>query len=96
MSRRYAELSAAFIGVNESSPVNLGDLNDVLRGLQQEIENFIVRMAAIFPQRREQVIFVINNYDVILSVMAVSNSSSRSLSPTCLGGGRENLRFRVC
>ena len=83
MSRRYAELSAAFIGVNESSPVNLGDLNDVLRGLQQEIENFIVRMAAIFPQRREQVIFVINNSDVILSVMAVSNSIIRSLSPTC-------------
>jgi len=75
VSRRYAELSAAFIGVNESCPANLADLNDVLRGLQLEIENFIVRMSAIFPQRREQVIFIINNYDVILSVIAVRSWS---------------------
>lgn len=71
VSRRYAELSAAFISVNESCPTNVDGLTDVLRGLQQEIENFVVRMSNIFPQRREQIIFVINNYDVILSVMGV-------------------------
>ena len=72
MTRRYAELSAAFICVNESCPINVDGLNEILRELQLEIENFILRMAAIFPQRREQIIFIINNYDVILSVMGVS------------------------
>jgi len=38
----------------------------------QEIERFILRTAAVFPQKREQVIFIINNYDVILSVIMVS------------------------
>jgi hypothetical protein len=51
-------------------------LNEILRELQQEIENFILRMASIFPQRREQIIFIINNYDVILSVMGVSKLCS--------------------
>lgn len=71
MSRRYAELSAAFISVNESCPTMVDSLTDVLRGLQQEIDNFIARMSNVFPQRREQIIFAINNYDVILSVMGV-------------------------
>jgi hypothetical protein len=36
VTRRYAELSAAFIGVNESCPTLVDGLTDVLRGLQQE------------------------------------------------------------
>ena len=77
MSRRYAELSAAFISVNESCPTMVDSLTDVLRGLQQEIDNFIARMSNVFPQRREQIIFAINNYDVILSVMGVITNSSK-------------------
>jgi hypothetical protein len=36
------------------------------------MDKFVQRMADVFPQRREQIIFSINNYDVILSVMAVN------------------------
>lgn len=74
VTRRYAELSAAFISVNEACPLSVDGLNNVLFNLQLEIENFILRMAAVFPQRREQIIFIINNYDVILSVMGEKTS----------------------
>ena len=43
-----------------------------LSSLQGEVENFILRMAAEFPSRKEQLLFLINNYDMMLSVLAVS------------------------
>ena len=47
-------------------------VNKVLAALQSEVENFILRMAAEFPLRKEQLIFLINNYDMMLSVLMVS------------------------
>ena len=43
-----------------------------LLALQTEVENFILRMAAEFPLRKEQLLFLINNYDMMLSVLSVS------------------------
>jgi hypothetical protein len=37
--------------------------------LQNEVECFMLRMAAIFPQRKEQLIYLINNYDLILGIL---------------------------
>ncbi|CAL8374409.1 unnamed protein product [Boreogadus saida] len=34
-----------------------------------EVENFVLKMAAEFPSRRDQLIFLINNYDMMLSVL---------------------------
>ena len=39
--------------------------------LLNEVENFVLRMAAEFPQRKEQLIFLINNYDMMLAVIVV-------------------------
>ena len=44
--------------------------------LQAEILNLILRMANEFPQRKEQLIFIINNYDLILSVLTVRKFSN--------------------
>ncbi len=46
-----------------------------LSSLQVEVENFVLRMAAEFPHRKEQLIFLINNYDMMLSVLSVTGSS---------------------
>ena len=46
-------------------------VNKVLAALQVEVENFILRMAAEFPLRKEQLIFLINNYDMMLAVLLV-------------------------
>jgi len=67
ITRRYAEFSAAIVGLNQSSPSELVD--KALGRLQIEVENFILRMAAEFPQRKEQLIFLINNYDMMLNVL---------------------------
>jgi len=39
--------------------------------LLTEVENFILRMAAEFPQRKEQLVFLVNNYDMMLAVITV-------------------------
>lgn len=37
--------------------------------LQNEVECFILRMAAIFQTRKDQLIYLINNYDLVLGVL---------------------------
>lgn len=70
MTRRYAEFSAAIVSINQSYPDE--QVTKCLSTLQMEVENFILRMAAEFPDRKEQLIFLINNYDMLLAVLSVS------------------------
>jgi len=79
VTRRYAEFSASFIGVNEGVVTASGGpeakLINLLSEMQLEIENFILKMASAFQQsRKEQLIFVINNYDVVLSILSERTS----------------------
>lgn len=39
--------------------------------LQVEVENFVLRVAAEFSSRKEQLVFLINNYDMMLGVLMV-------------------------
>lgn len=70
VTRRYAEFSAAVVSINQSQPDD--QVTKCLSTLQMEVENFILRMAAEFPHRKEQLIFLINNYDMLLAVLSVS------------------------
>ena len=70
VTRRYAEFSGALVSINQSHPDD--QVDQCLSALQGEVENFVLRMAAEFPQRKEQLIFLINNYDMLLAVLAVS------------------------
>ncbi|XP_054742475.1 vacuolar protein sorting-associated protein 52 homolog [Anastrepha obliqua] len=67
ITRRYAEFSAAIVGISEHFPNEL--VSRLLLELQNEVECFILRMAAIFPTRKEQLIYLINNYDLVLGVL---------------------------
>ncbi|XP_063702830.1 vacuolar protein sorting-associated protein 52 homolog [Culicoides brevitarsis] len=67
ITRRYAEFSAAIVGISENFPNEL--VSRLLLELQNEVECFMLRMAAIFPQRKEQLIYLINNYDMVLGVL---------------------------
>lgn len=71
ISRRYAEFASALSGVNDTCPDER--ISQLLDDLQSEVKNFILRTAAIFEQPKEQQIFMINNYDHILSVFKRSN-----------------------
>ena len=72
ITRRYAEFSAAIVGLNENFPNDR--VNKLLAQLQTEVENFILRMAAEFPQRKDQLVFLINNYDMMLGVIMVRHN----------------------
>lgn len=67
VTRRYAEFSAAITTVNETFPDERVSI--MLGQLQTEVENLLLKMASVFDSPREQLIFLINNYDVIISVL---------------------------
>ncbi|UYV71586.1 VPS52 [Cordylochernes scorpioides] len=67
ITRRYAEFSAAIHEINSTQPSER-----VVRGLaalHAEVENCVLRMAAEFPGRKEQLVFLLNNYDMMLGVL---------------------------
>lgn len=43
----------------------------LLAELLEEVQCFILRMAAIFTGRKEQLIFLINNYDLAMNILTV-------------------------
>lgn len=62
------------MGVDQTFPSER--VGRVLGQLQAEVENFVLKMAAQFQQRREQLIFLINNYDMMLAVLVVRSGQS--------------------
>ncbi|KAJ8000122.1 hypothetical protein DPEC_G00201570 [Dallia pectoralis] len=67
ITRRYAEFSSAIVSINQTFTSER--THTLLGQLQIEVENFVLKMAAEFPSRRDQLIFLINNYDMMLSVL---------------------------
>uniref|UniRef100_G3P5R3 Vacuolar protein sorting-associated protein 52 homolog n=1 Tax=Gasterosteus aculeatus aculeatus TaxID=481459 RepID=G3P5R3_GASAC len=67
ITRRYAEFSSAIVSINQTFPNER--TNALLGQLLVEVENFVLKMAAEFPSRRDQLIFLMNNYDMMLSVL---------------------------
>merc|ERR1711981_25565 len=67
VTRRYAEYAASLSLINEQFTSE--SLNMIMLEMQQAIEVCIQQIATVFPDRKSQLVFLINNYDVILSVM---------------------------
>ncbi|XP_047515881.1 vacuolar protein sorting-associated protein 52 homolog isoform X1 [Pieris napi] len=67
ITRRYAEFSAAMLSLSEQFPSQ--ELSNLLLVLQDEVHCFLLKMAAEFAQRVQQLIFLINNYDMVLSIL---------------------------
>ncbi|CAF4758230.1 unnamed protein product [Pieris macdunnoughi] len=67
ITRRYAEFSAAMLSLSEQFPSQ--ELSNLLLVLQDEVHCFLLKMAAEFAQRIQQLIFLINNYDMVLSIL---------------------------
>ena len=88
ITRRYAEFSAAIIGINESFPHE--QMNRLLALLQEEMEGLVLRLAAQFSVRREQLLFLINNYDLVMSILMERTKDDSKESETF----REQLKTR--
>jgi len=67
ITRRYAEFAAAMVGVNETFPHE--QMNRQLAVLQEEVEGLLLRLASRFPSRRDQLLFLINNHDLVVSIV---------------------------
>ena len=67
MLYRYAEFSAAVVGINETFPHE--QMNRLLAMLQEEMEGLLLRLASQFSGRKEQLLFLINNYDLVMSIL---------------------------
>jgi len=67
ITRRYAEFSAAIITTNDTFPDERVSI--YLGMLHTEIENLILKLASKFNTPKEQLVFLINNNDIILSVL---------------------------
>ncbi|CAG2165869.1 unnamed protein product [Oppiella nova] len=67
ITRRYAEFSASVMIINDTFPDER--VSVLLGSLQNEVENLILKMASLFHNPKEQLIFIINNYDMILGVL---------------------------
>lgn len=48
---------------------------------QVEVENFVLRVAAEFSSRKEQLVFLINNYDMMLGVLMVVGALLSTFPP---------------
>ena len=47
-------------------------LQALLATLQEEVEGFTLILASTFTKRKDQLVTMINNYDLMLGVMAVT------------------------
>ena len=68
VTRRYAELVAAMIVIKNQGPEQ-ARVTALVKQMQLEMDSLVMRMAAEFTDRKLQLIFMINNYDAIWSVM---------------------------
>lgn len=67
ITRRYAEFSAALISVIEGFPCER--TTQLLAELREAVQHFLLRMADVLPNRTDQLVFRINNYDLVLGVL---------------------------
>ena len=82
MCRRIAELCGAVASLERRFPLEGADT--LLGALHRELEAVLLRLAAHhFPRNRlHQLVFLINNYDMVLAVLTVSASQCSSWRTT--------------
>ncbi len=84
VSRRYGELVASVLALQNGSVDAIGGggdnmLQNDLQLMRQEIIALLDRMSLLFPNAKERKVFLINNYDQILSVFQERRISSEEI-----------------
>lgn len=75
VTRRYAEFASAIVSLNED--FHDDQIAGIMTRMRVEMENLIAKMAQEFKSTKEQLIFLINNYDMILGVMSERTTNSK-------------------
>lgn len=74
ISRKCSEFAAAVISLNDKFPEERAGRQ--LTQLLADVQNFLLCMAAEFPDRKDQLVFLINNYDLVITVVLEHMSGS--------------------
>ncbi|CAD6189177.1 unnamed protein product [Caenorhabditis auriculariae] len=68
--RRYAELTSAFLTVTKKSGRDIGPkMEALLESSEDAVEQLLARMASLQQNPRDRILFLINNYDLILGII---------------------------
>ena len=76
------------VGINETFPHE--QMNRMLALLREEMEGLVLRLAGQLAGRKEQLLFLINNYDLVLSILVERTKDDCKESEAF----REQLRVR--
>lgn len=79
--RRYAEFTASLIHLNVEYGDGQLELN--LERLRMAIDDLLIKLAKTFPKPKSQTVFLINNYDMTISVLKEAGGE----------GGKVHLHF---
>eukprot|EP01147_Barroeca_monosierra_P010205 gene10205-2362_t len=66
--RRYAEFSGAILGLNEQCQID--DVDTAMHSLGELVESLILSAVANYTDPQRYLVFVINNYDLLVSVLS--------------------------
>ncbi|KAJ1973876.1 Vacuolar protein sorting-associated protein 52 [Dimargaris xerosporica] len=67
VTRRYAEFVASLLALNQDPPTNVVDQS--LARLRTELEAMLLRISQAFGDRLTTLIFLINNYDLVVTIL---------------------------
>ncbi|KAJ3010115.1 Vacuolar protein sorting-associated protein 52 [Thoreauomyces humboldtii] len=74
VTRRYAEFSASILTLNQGYDDAL--LANSLFRLRAEVEHLLMRMSGEFSDAKSRLVFLINNYDLVVAVLSEHSVSS--------------------
>ncbi|KAL0095828.1 Sac2 family-domain-containing protein [Phycomyces blakesleeanus] len=72
ITRRYAEFSTSLLVLNDGYDDAI--LTNSVQRLRNELEGLLARMSNEFPEVARKIVFLINNYDLIVSVFQEANN----------------------
>ncbi|GMY07986.1 vacuolar protein sorting-associated protein 52 A isoform X1 [Fagus crenata] len=70
--RRYAEFTASLIRLNVEYGDGQLELN--LERLRMAVDDLLIKLAKLFPKTKLQIVFLINNYDMTISILKEAGS----------------------
>ncbi|KAI9202758.1 Sac2 family-domain-containing protein [Polychytrium aggregatum] len=88
ITRRYAEFSASILTLNQGYQDAL--LVHSLQRLRSEVESLLLRMSVEFSDTKSRVIFLINNFDLVVTILSEYTASSFEEEKAYFAGILEN------
>eukprot|EP00002_Diphylleia_rotans_P024626 TRINITY_DN4871_c0_g1_i4.p1 TRINITY_DN4871_c0_g1~~TRINITY_DN4871_c0_g1_i4.p1 ORF type:complete len:592 (+),score=100.03 TRINITY_DN4871_c0_g1_i4:832-2607(+) len=91
VTRRFADFVAALLKLRKHNENDT--LANTIERLQREMDNFLKRLAGMFPVKKQQVVFLMNNVDHVMTVCEENNLTPQDTSWFQKNMGAHTLQF---